>query len=192
MSSNLYDLAKEADEKDFSVAAIVLLEKYLPDHPEHTAARYIYAQNLLRVGRMSDAEKQLLALSMHPLKKPWLVDLSLGEIESSRGNLQKAEEYFREALKKNPKCTVPYVYLAGALAHQERFQDACDILSEGVKTEGDVDEVYLNLGNNKRALGDYIAARQCYLRALEFSADRYKAAEEALLDLDFLGKSEAG
>src|SRR5580765_1960114 len=153
-------------------------------------ARYLYAQNLLRVGRSSDAEKQLVALSMHPLKKQWLMDLSLGEIETTRGNLTKAEAFFREALKKNPESTVPYVYLGGALAHQERFQEACDVLSDGLKAQGDINEVYLNLGNNKRALGDYAGARQCYLRALEFSSDHYKHADEALQDLEFLQKLE--
>jgi predicted Zn-dependent protease len=187
--NNLYDLAREADEKDYSAAAIVLLEKYLPDHPEHSAARYRYAQNLLRVGRISDSEQQLVALSMQPLKKPWLIDLSLGEIERIRGNLSKSEMYLREAMKKNPESTVPYVYLGGILAYQERFAEACSILSDGLKAEGDLDEVYLNLGNNRRALGQYAAARACYVRALEFSSEHYKAAEEALQDLDFLEKS---
>src|SRR4051812_42007312 len=121
-TDKLYERAKEADQRDFSAAAIVLLEKYLPANPQHTMARYHYAQNLLRIGRLSDAEKQLIALSMHPLEKQWLVDLALGELETSRGNLPKAEHYFREALKKNANSTVPSVYLAGALAQQERFE----------------------------------------------------------------------
>jgi len=191
-ADKLYERAKEADETNFSVAAVVLLEKFLMLQPQNNMAQFRYAQNLLRVGRLSDAEKQLLALSKHPLKKQWLVDLALGEIETTRGNLRKAEAYFREALEKNAESTVPSVYLAGALAHQERFEEACEVLSNALRAEGDLDELYLNLGNNKAALGDYASARKCYLRALEFSSEHYKDAEQALQDLDFLAKTDLG
>ena len=182
----LYDLAIEADKRDYCAAAITFFEGFLGLQPNHAFARYCYAQNLLQAGRISDAEHNLFRAMDIPSEKQWLVDLTKGEIEMERGNYQQAERHFRSASEKNPESTVPWVYLGGALNKQERFKDACEVFERGLSAKGDTDEVYLNLGNSFRALKDYAGARRAYLRAIEFTGDHYKAAHEALQDLDFL------
>ncbi|HMJ64862.1 MAG TPA: tetratricopeptide repeat protein [Candidatus Binatia bacterium] len=186
--TELYEAAVEADNRDYCAAAVALFEQFLSTHPDHAFARFRYAQNLLAIGRISDAERHLLLAQQQgtPPEKRWLLDLMYGEIKKNRGDFAAAEADFRLAADKRPDSTVPWIYLAGALAKQERFAEACDILRRALSADGDIDEVYLNLGNNLRALGDYAAARQCYVRAFEFTAEHYKEAEQALKDLDFL------
>src|SRR5688572_20778835 len=141
----LYDLAVEADKRDYCVAAITFFEGFLKLQPSHAFARYRYAQNLLQVGRISDAEQNLTRATGIPAEKQWLVDLTKGEIEMQRGNYQEAERHFRSASQKRPESTVPWIYLGAALNKQERFKDACEVFERGLFAQGDTDEVYLNL-----------------------------------------------
>ncbi len=81
-----------------------------------------------------------------------------------------------------PSKTAPWVMLGGFLARRQRFQEACEILEQGLKAEGDVDEVYYNLGLNKRTLGDVEGAKKCFQAALAISPD-YTKAQESLRDI---------
>src|SRR5882762_2959952 len=155
MEDDIYERAMEADKAGHSAAAVILFERFLKDRPNHSFARFVYGENLLNLGRISDAERNLSTVNDMPPGKEWLLDLARGKIESERGNLLRAEGYFRAAANKKPGSTVPWTYLGKCLTNQERFEEAGVILLNALNASGDVDEVYLNLGINKRALGDY-------------------------------------
>jgi tetratricopeptide (TPR) repeat protein len=87
------------------------------------------------------------------------------------------------ATETNPASTGPWVMLGGFLANRQRFREACEILERGLNAEGDRDEVYYNLGLNKRTLGDLEGARECFQAALRITPD-YSAVQSSLSDIN--------
>ncbi len=109
--------------------------------------------------------------------------MSLGQLYRDLGRLDEAERWFRRATETAPDDTAPWVYLGGFLARCERFADACAVLERGLKAKGDLDEVWLNIGLNKRGIGDYQAAKECFEMAISISPT-YADAIAALADLN--------
>ena len=102
----------------------------------------------------------------------------------ARSKPADAETHFRNAWQMNRQSTVPAIFLADALIKQEKFAGAKTVLLEGLSAEGDVDEVYLNLGCVARAMGEYADARRYFLKALEISPE-YPQAKRGLADVEF-------
>jgi tetratricopeptide (TPR) repeat protein len=145
---------------------------------------YDYADALRRVGRRSEALSiyELLSNKPVPESKSWLVFLFLGETLSEAGRYAEAEAAFRTAVDLKPGTTVTWVYLAGALANQEKFEDAIQVLHNGLAVPGDHDEVLLNLALNLRTLGRLEDAAERLERALKLNPD-YDEAREVLEDV---------
>jgi tetratricopeptide (TPR) repeat protein len=179
----LYQKGREAANQQAFVTAVEILELYVQINPAHDYARYLLAENLIRIGRLVQAEKVLKTVVTIPDEKKWLLELSWGSIYIERGEFALAEICFRNALKSHAASTVTWVFLADCLSKQERFKEACEILEGGLGAEGDLDEVYFNLGFNKRAIKDYYEAANCYRKALEIDPD-YAKAKEALKDIE--------
>jgi len=53
----------------------------------------------------------------------------------------------------------------------------------GLKATGDIEEVCLHMGYSKRALKQYAAARECFIKALEIDP-AYSLAAVALEDIE--------
>ncbi len=126
-----------------------------------------YADALRRVGRCKEAIAiyQKLEKDGVPEARKWLVFLYKGTTLREMGKFAESEEAFAEACRLDDS-TVPRVYLAGVLAAQERFQEAIDVLKEGLDREGDRDEVLLNIALNQRTLGRLEEAKESLKSAL--------------------------
>lgn len=142
-----------------------------------------YADALRQVGRRQHALLKYAELADLPVpeSKVWLVSLYMGETLYEMGRFAEAERSFRQACDRD-STTVPRVYLAGALAAQERFEEALVVLSNALSCEGDTDEVWLNLALNQRTLGDLKGAERSLIEALTISPG-YPAALVALADV---------
>jgi tetratricopeptide (TPR) repeat protein len=152
-----------------------------------------YASALRRVGRRVDAHRVYDSIdrSTVPKGKEWLLYLNHARLYSDEGRFSEAEKFFRSAVSKNPGSTVPWIYLAGSLAEQEKFEDAIAVLLSAVELDGDRDEVYLNLAYSLRTLGRLDQARDCLQRALAITPD-YPEAHEELADINAaLGAAKA-
>lgn len=148
-----------------------------------TRELFDYADALRQVGRREHALLKYRELGEFLVfnKKAWLVDLYKGQTLYDMGKFAEAETSFRDACDGNP-ATVPRIYLAGALAAQERFEDALEILRSALDSEGDQDEVWLNIALNQRTLGNLEDAQNSLLEALSLSPS-YEAAVNALADV---------
>lgn len=193
--SRLLSLRKRAETAQGagkSATAIVMLEKYVRSVPNDSYATFLLAENLRSLGRVTDAEAMMRSLKDIPASKQWLVSLCWAEIHAIKSRNVEAEAAFKKAIELNPSSTVPWVYYGGWLGKQERFQEAVEVLTNGLAATGDLDEVYLNLGYNKRALYQYGEAKDCFLRALKENPT-YLEAEDALGDvvtcIDFLNET---
>lgn len=180
----LLDSANKADAEGYSASAFELFKRVIAADPKKDSAIYRAVKNLIEVGRISDAEIYFGAIRRNAAPKPWLIELLLGQLCVARAKPADAETHFRNAWRLNPKSTVPAIYLVDSLFRQEKFGDAKDALVEALNAEGDIDEVYLNLGLVARATGEYRSARGYFLKALEISPD-YVDAKRGLADVEF-------
>ncbi len=141
------------------------------------ATQYGYAMSV--IGRDAEAERALLAAHPHRDKNRERVEWLLGEVYQHQGRFDEAEKWYRLATTTAPSSTAPWVMLGGSLASRQRFRDACEVLEQGLHATGDVDEVYYNLGLNRRTLGDLEEAKKCFEAALAITPD-YTLAQTAL------------
>lgn len=141
------------------------------------------ADNLRMIGRFDEARKILQEIDEVPESKTWLVNVHRGQIEFDAGNFQVAGQHFEMALEQSRDSTIPYVYLAKVYAKMQQDRKAIEILTAGLKAEGDLDEVYLNLGYRYRASGKYQLAKEALTNALRITPD-YPEAKAALRDID--------
>ncbi len=93
--------------------------------------------------------------------------MHLGLLYQDSGRFAEAERWFTAATRTAPGDTGPWIFLGGLLARSERFAEACAVLEKGLHAEGDVDEIWFNLGLNKKGLGDYLGAKECFQQALK-------------------------
>jgi len=179
------DWAVEADKRDFPAATVEGFKKHLAKEPGDAVAQFRMAENLRALGRVSEARTVLEGLKNVPSEKLWFVHLGWGELDMDTGDYQSAEHHFRQAAELHGGSTVPWVYLGGCLAAQEKFVEGCQALEKGLNAKGDRDEVFLNLGYQKRAMGDYDGAYECFKSAC--SLNRHcPEARVALEDISFL------
>jgi tetratricopeptide (TPR) repeat protein len=141
-----------------------------------------YGRALAQIGRDSDAERILLAAHPKRAKNREHVEWTLGKVCAHQGRFEEAEKWFRIATETNPDDTGPWVMLGAFLANRQRFREACEVLERGLHAEGDRDEVYYNLGLNKRTLGDLQGAQECFEAALRICPD-YSLAQSSLSDI---------
>ena len=186
MTTNIEEsikLAKSADADGHSASAVEFFQRVVALDSGMDSAIYRLVKNLLEVGRISDAECFLNRIKRNAAPKPWLIEAVIGQLRLAQFRPTVAEQHFRNAWKLGPSSTAPAVFLADCLLRQEKFDEASSVLTEALKTQGDLDEVYLNLGFIKRATGDYHSARNYLLKALEISPD-YPDAKRLLADVE--------
>ncbi len=182
-ASRLESRIKEAEAADKTATACELLRLYLDLGGSKSYFQFLFAEQLRILGRSGEAEtifKDLMALL--PAKHAWRVALSLGLLYRDRGEFDKAQATYAECGTLRGESTIPWVYLGGFLASKGDIAEAVKVLTRGLDAEGDRDEVYLNLGNCARAMGDYRTAIQHYSKAIGISPD-YELARKALMDV---------
>lgn len=96
-----------------------------------------------------------------------------------RGQLEEAEQYFREALKKNPEYRRAWVNLAVVLVQQGRENEGMGAFSKVLSPE----EAYTNLGVLLAKQGKREESRQALHRALEL-VPNLRHAQQLLAHLD--------
>jgi tetratricopeptide (TPR) repeat protein len=180
----LIELAKTADKDGRPATAIEALTAAckcagtLPSWYE-----FVLADNLRAIGKIAEARRVLREIKEFPDDKAWLVNLHRGKVEEDSGDLQAAIYRYETAVEQNPRSTVPYVYLACAYSDMQQHDKAIEVLNAARSAEGDLDEVYLNLGYQYRNLRRYHEARDAFENALRLTSN-YAAAQNALRDVN--------
>jgi tetratricopeptide (TPR) repeat protein len=177
--------AKQADSAGYSASAFELFNRVLELLPNRESAAYRAALNLVEIGRFSDAETFIRAIGSTPRGKQWLIQLLLGRLRMAQFRPAEAEVHFRESRVLNPATAEPAIFLASCLRRQEKFNEAAAVLVDALKTEGDLDEVYLNLALVARAQGRYEESLAYARQALEITPD-YSEAQHIASDAEFI------
>jgi tetratricopeptide (TPR) repeat protein len=175
-------LAQTAEANGHHATAFELFRHVFASDPTVVRAAYRAARNLLDIGRISEAETFLNRVT-EPGAKTWLVELLRGDLRMAQFKPADAEQHYRNAWRLNAKSTAPAVMLADCLMKQEKFDGAHSVLLEALNAQGDLEEVYLNLGLVERAKGEYPKAKFWFLKALEM-VPQYASAKQALADVE--------
>jgi tetratricopeptide (TPR) repeat protein len=186
MSETLSEFESEilhARDEGMWITALVLVEKYLEQRPDDPRFCVVYGDILRVLCRFDEAERVLRSVPEDLRPGNYPIQLTLGRVFEGRGDFARAEQAYRNAAEMTPEYTVPIVFLASVIARQGRFEEACRTLQDGIRAEGDVDEVWRKLGDYNSVLGDLETAQHCYEMALAISPD-YPEVEQALRDIN--------
>lgn len=184
LKDQLWAEYRTAVDNGWPTAALAAIECLHQLEPQNTFYGYIRGKSLRIVGRCKEAERLLLeAHADFWGKEIQSVEMALGDVFRATNRPLEAEKWYRRAVASAPNTTGPYVFLAGFLASQERFSEACKVLEQATGASGELDEVHLNLALNWRALGDFERARAEALKAIQITPD-YEAAQRTLADIE--------
>jgi tetratricopeptide (TPR) repeat protein len=100
------------------------------------------------------------------------------------GEPQKAEDIFRDILKRDPNHVEAARLLAGIATEKNRFRDAEVFLRQAASNAPDYVRVWVDLANVLRERGKLEEALECALRVLELAPDK---AEPHMLHANILG-----
>ncbi len=106
-----------------------------------------------------------------------------GQVEHDAGNFQAAAHRFETAVEQNPNSTIPYIHLASAYSAMQQYGKAIEVLKSGLVAEGDLDEIYLNLGYKYRTARRYLEAQDAFRNALKITPN-YPEAKVAMRDVN--------
>lgn len=109
-----------------------------------------------------------------------------GQLEILSENYSKALEYFKEAIRLNPKDGAAYNDLALCLAELGLLDEALRYFDQGISVEPDFATIYHNKGWLLNNLGRHSEAIRCFETALSIQPDRavtYDNLADALYNL---------
>src|SRR5439155_2266624 len=93
--------------------------------------------------------------------------LKLGVEHFNRGNYGLAERYFRDAVEKAPRDVAAWIGLAASYDRLLRFDLADRAYASAIKLAGETTQILNNQGYSYRLRGDYVLARQKFLKAYQ-------------------------
>jgi len=91
--------------------------------------------------------------------------LRMGVEHFGRGNYALAEQYFRDAVEKNPKDTTAWIGLAASYDRLRRFDLADRAYAQARRLSGETVQLLNNEGYSFMLRGNYTRARTLFLRA---------------------------
>ncbi|HKJ66801.1 MAG TPA: tetratricopeptide repeat protein, partial [bacterium] len=140
------ELATIYSETGRADSAMTLLQPIAAENP-HSDAAALLGELYFQTGRMDSAYSTLL-----PLDEGDSTDVRvlyyLGGAALNQDSLNAAEGYYRQLMDRHTDILGGYFGLGVVLRRQERYQDAIEVLSQGVRNFPDEPELYEHLGIN--------------------------------------------
>lgn len=127
--------------------------------------KFSYASVLRSCGKFSQAEKiiNLIQQESIPDKYHFRYFLELGFLYFEWGKYELAKINFNKSIELNPDSTVPFVFLSNILLKEEKIEESIQVLMHGAQMQGDLDEVYYNLGTRYAMMGEYSKSLEAFL-----------------------------
>ena len=150
--------------KDQKEQALGSFEKALSLDPNNIFALRGKASALRSLKRFEDAI-QLTRQGLEKFPQDRFFADELGIIYLDQGNYTKAEEAFRASIKIQPDAVYAYTSLSYALAHQNRPNEALEVMQQGLQIRPSAG-LYTNLGTMLFMQGDYVGAAAAFEAAV--------------------------
>jgi tetratricopeptide (TPR) repeat protein len=179
-------LILDANHAGHPALIIELARRYLSHWPDDVHALRALADALTSLARYPEARavyERILTLVETDAQRG-LAYAALGHLAAARAEVHEAESWYRQAIAARPTDGGPRIYLGALLAKVGRLNEASAVHEEATRlTEGPVEEAWLNLGFVRRAQRDYVAALDCFRRALAIDP-LYTDAQDAIVDIE--------
>ncbi|MFT3784698.1 MAG: tetratricopeptide repeat protein [Tepidisphaeraceae bacterium] len=166
--------------------AILLAQRYLHADPSHVLTRLLLGRLLTELARYDEAERELRrALKECPRDHRSIALSQLGHSLRAQHRDEEAIEAYRHAVETDPVNTGAHVFLGALLAKLGRLDEAEATCRNALEQcyEGELSEVWLNLGFVLRAKGRFIDAASAFREALVLDPN-YREAKTALRDVE--------
>ena len=177
----LFELANAYQKANRTAEAITWYEAGLRREPSSSVARRNYAAALMAAGRASSAIQVL-----EGVRQPDAVTLNqLGSAYLAAGELEKAIEALRRALRLDPDITEVHVNIGNALFRRRDAQGAIGALRSALKLSPGSSAAHSNLGSVLAVTGDFGGARMHFETAIRLdpgSALAHYSYGRALVD----------
>jgi tetratricopeptide (TPR) repeat protein len=149
-------------------AAVVAAEEIDPEVPDAAKEKYRQGVKSAAAGKSEQAVKLLQeALAAH--ERFYAADLALAEQLSKLQRYDEALAAYRKAGELKPDRAEPYVGVGVTLVSQKRYDEGIKMLRGVIEVDKDLPAPYLSLGYAEMMTGDYHAAEEHLLRALELA-----------------------
>jgi tetratricopeptide (TPR) repeat protein len=181
-----FERVRSAYDARYYSLAILRARRYLARYSEDGYAWYLLGVSLGCLARYGEAEEAFAtALRLCPDDRRGIPLSGLGHLEAQRGAYERAAGWFRQAIEAAPRDASGYIDLGGILAKLGQLREAEQVHRTATETcyEGDLDEVFLNLGFVLRAQERYDEAADCFREAIRINPGN-RAARRALRDVE--------
>jgi tetratricopeptide (TPR) repeat protein len=149
-------------------ARTVAAEEFDPEVPDAAKEKYRQGVKSAAAGKTEQAVKLFQdALAAHA--RFYAADLALAEQLSKLQRYDEALAAYRKAGEIKPERPEPYVGVGVTLVSQKRYAEGIKMLRGVVELDKELPAPYLSLGYAEMMTGDYRAAEEHLLRALELS-----------------------
>ena len=168
--------------------AVGALSTVLEKRPKASALRHPLAQALRELGQVDQAREQLALAGSDPLEQPDpLVDalaelvvgsralLSRGYAAKAAGDLEGAEQLFRQSAAADPEFDLAHHGLAQVLAEQGRLNDSIAANQVAVRINPAFPEAWFDIGVAQLRLEKPEAAEEAFNRVLAIDGDHLEA-----------------
>jgi tetratricopeptide (TPR) repeat protein len=170
--------------RDAYATTILLAKRFLQTYPETDIVWLWLGFSLMQVGEVTAAEDALLkALEYGRPNNAWVILGYLGRNRRHAGDFDRAEGWFRRLIDEFPLRACGYIYLGSLTGCRGELAQAEAVLRKGTLcTEGCIDEAWQLLGNVLAAQQKFLAAADCFQRALTIDPN-YLLATKGLRDV---------
>ena len=157
--------------------AIQVMKNLIQVDPDHIMAhanlsRFYQQKDMLFEAEAEQAEARRLSWKQE-LKNSGAPETALMEDEDAKmaKAFEKIERY-KKVVQMDPKDILGYFSLGSALHEAKRFQEAVDILAQGLLVNPKHSPSYLTLGLSYEALGDAFRAKMTYQSGIPIANER--------------------
>ncbi|MEW5806405.1 MAG: tetratricopeptide repeat protein [Acidobacteriota bacterium] len=152
-----------------------LFSSALRHAPESSLIRTNYGMALADIGRLDEAEKELIrAIGLKP--DEYKAHFNLGNVYREKGDLAHAESEYRTAIRIKPGYAQSYLNLGIVFYRTGRIEEALEAFTKADELLPDHVEAKINRANILRLMGRSREAIQFYRQALELEPEASAAS----------------
>lgn len=171
-AADLIKKSKFFEIKEFNFSNLIPLKKIVETEPTEYRKMKL-ADGLRLCGHFSEAQKvhNSIDKKLIPADSIAYYYTHLGRLFMDMGKFREAKKYFYRSIKLGNTTTVPHIFLANILFQEEKTSESIMILEDGLRKEGDIDEVYCNLATRFAMQNDFDKALKAINKCIRLDPD---------------------
>lgn len=171
---NRNNLPKYLDELDeFYFSKLEVINKIGLSKLTSNRDKFEYAKILRMCGKFKESETIFKEIQISSIPDGYLYQYynDFGFLYLEWGKLNLAKKMFLKSVKLLNSTTDAFIFLAEIYSKKESIQKAINILESSLAREGDLDEVYYNLGAKFATIGMYEEALEALIKCESINAE---------------------